>query len=1004
MLKRLTNLNIFLILLLAFSVCISGIAEAQNPQDPQDQNPQEPQNRVPETINTFPGVNLTVGGTSATFSLGSYFSDPENQPLTYTATSSDTSIATVSISPTNVLTVTAQAAGTATITVIAIDPGNLSTEQQFSATVTTPNNPPTTVGTIPDQTLTEDGAAVTVDVSSYFNDADGDTLTYAAELLNNTTIATVSMSSATVTITPVLTGEATIVVIATDTSGANATQKFSITVNSANAAPTAVGTIPNQTVKLGATDLTIEVDKYFQDTDGDVLTFTATSADSTKATVSVSISVVTITAVAEGSTTITVTATDPGNLFAKQAFSLTVKPRNRAPVAVGSMSDSTVMIGGSGDEKNVRLYFTDADADPLTYSAISSDTTKATVRIEDVAEDVTMLYVTPVAAGTATITVTATDTEGATATQSYTLTVIPQNNAPTPKQGITKLPDQFIKVGGTTTLNLADYFTDPDGDTLTYTVTSADTTKATVSVSSATLTITAVAEGTTTITARATDPGEAWTKLDGSVTVRASNSAPTAISISDQTMNANQVATIPLSSYFSDPDNDALTYAASSSDTAKATTSLSGTTLTVNTLAAGTVTISATATDPFGSSASLSFTLTINAAPGTADTIPGLSTTEQLLLGQLLTYSTIIFNELHNGSDDVKDWLELRNVSAIDIPIDEWQLRILTSEGNVIIPFPKGTVIPAGQVLLITNTEMATANTSVAPVVIESFALPQSEFALIIRSPNVFGDIAGNYYEGQKERPATAPALTVDTVWDRTQPIVSGYRTEAWAKSTHRNGLGSPGYQLSAVAGDLNNDGVVNILDLVLVASQFGITGHTAADLNGDNTVNIQDLVLVANAISNIGAAPTVKQSDAAIVYNWLQLARQNESKIVKTDMPKGFSYERGIEVLEQLARALTPDATVLLANYPNPFNPETWIPYQLAKAADVTVTIYASDGNVVRTLALGHQDAGMYKTRTQAAYWDGKNEMGESVASGIYFYTLTAGSFSATRKMLILK
>ena len=1003
MLKRLTNLSIFLIMIFAVSVCISGIAEAQGPQEPQE--PQEPQNRVPETINTFTGVNLTVGGTSATFSLGSYFSDPENQPLTYTATSSDTSIATVSISPTNVLTITAQAAGTATITVIATDPGNLSAEQQFSATVTTPNNPPTTVGTIPDQTLTEDGAAVTVDVSSYFNDADGDTLTYAAELLNNTTIATVSMSSATVTITPILTGKATIVVIATDTSGANATQKFLITVNSANAAPTAVGTIPNQTVKLGATDLTIEVDKYFQDTDGDVLTFTATSADSTKATVSVSDSVViTITPVAEGTTTITVTATDPGTLFAKQEFSVTVKPQNRAPVVKRTIPDSTIMIGGSGDEKNVKFYFSDADSDPLTYTTTSSDTAKATVRVEDVAEDTTMLYVTPVAVGTVTITVTATDTEGATATQSYTVTVIPENNPPSPKPEINKLPDQFIKVGGTATLNLADYFTDPDGDTLTYTATSADTSKATVSVSSTTLTITAVAEGTTTVTARATDPGEQWSKLDSSVTVRASNSAPTGIIIPDQTVNANQTATINLASYFSDPDNDALTYAASSSDTAKATASVSGATLTVQSIAAGTATISLTATDPFGSSASLSFTLNINAAPGTADTVPGLSTTEQLLLVQLLTYNTIIFNELHNGSDDANDWLELRNVSTIDIPISEWHLRILTSDRNTVIPFPVGAVIPAGEVLLITNTEMPTADASVAPVVIKSFALPQSEFALILRSPNVFGDIAGNYYEGQKERPKTSPALTVNTVWDRMQPIVSGYRTEAWTKSTYRNGLGSPGYQPSNVTGDLNNDGVVNILDLVLVASKFRTTGHTAADLNGDKTVDILDLVLVANALNNVSAAPTAKQSGVTTVNHWLMLARQEASKVDKTAIPKGFSYERGIQILETLARALTPESTALLANYPNPFNPETWIPYQLSKAADVTVAIYASNGTMVRTLVLGHQDVGMYKTRSQAAYWDGTNEMGESVSSGIYFYTLTAGDFSATRKMLILK
>ena len=548
-------------------------------------------------------------------------------------------------------------------------------------------------------------------------------------------------------------------------------------------------------MKLSATALTIEVDKYFQDTDGDVLTFTALSADTSKATVSVSTSVVTITPVAEGSTTITVTATDPGNLFAKQQFSVTVKPQNRAPVAVGTIPDSTVMVGGSGDEKSVRPYFSDADADTLTYTASSSDTAIATVRVEDVADDTTMLYVTPVAAGTATITVTATDTEGASATQSYTLTAIPQNSAPTPVPNINKLPDQSIKVGGTATLNLANYFTDADGDTLTYTASSADTSKATVSVSTATLTITAVANGTTTITARATDPGDLWSKLDASVTVRASNSAPTSISIPDQTVNANQTATITLSSYFSDPDGDALTYAASSSDTAKATASVSGATLTVNSLSAGTATISLTATDPFGANANLSFTLTINPAPGTADTVPGLSSEEQLLLGRLLTYDTIIFNELHNGSDDASDWLELRNVSNVDIPLDNWQLTIQTGNGTAIIPFPVGTVIPTGEVLLLTNTEMAIAGVSVLSIIVESFALPQSEFALILRSPTAFGDLAGNYFEG--DNPGTAPAFTPDTVWSRTEPVVSGYRAESWEVSTYQGGLGTPGFIVS---------------------------------------------------------------------------------------------------------------------------------------------------------------------------------------------------------------
>ena len=104
------------------------------------------------------------------------------------------------------------------------------------------------------------------------------------------------------------------------------------------------------------------------------------------------------------------------------------------------------------------------------------------------------------------------------------------------------------------------------------------------------------------------------------------------------------------------------------------------------------------------------------------------------------------------------------------------------------------------------------------------------------------------------------------------------------------------------------------------------------------------------------------------------------------------------------LAEKHLPKETALLVNYPNPFNPETWIPYQLATPADVSLTIYDIQGGVVRDLDFGHQRAGMYQSRARAAYWDGRNAVGEPVASGVYFYTLKAGEFTATRKMLIRK
>ena len=100
----------------------------------------------------------------------------------------------------------------------------------------------------------------------------------------------------------------------------------------------------------------------------------------------------------------------------------------------------------------------------------------------------------------------------------------------------------------------------------------------------------------------------------------------------------------------------------------------------------------------------------------------------------------------------------------------------------------------------------------------------------------------------------------------------------------------------------------------------------------------------------------------------------------------------------------ISPTETSLMPNFPNPFNPETWIPYQLAKPAQVRVSIHSVDGKLVRTLELGHLPAGVYQDRDRAAYWDGRNAQGEPVASGVYFYTFKADGFSATRKMLIRK
>ena len=198
-----------------------------------------------------------------------------------------------------------------------------------------------------------------------------------------------------------------------------------------------------------------------------------------------------------------------------------------------------------------------------------------------------------------------------------------------------------------------------------------------------------------------------------------------------------------------------------------------------------------------------------------------------------------------------------------------------------------------------------------------------------------------------------------------------------------------------------NADGAVNIADLVEVAQNFGQVGKNRADINGDGIVNVIDLILVAVALGEIAAAPDAHAQafsmlTAQEVSQWLIEAKQ-----LQTEDP---TYLQGVLFLEQLLVLLSPKETMLLTNYPNPFNPETWIPYQLATSADVMLSIYDINGHVVRTLDLGHQVAGIYQRRGRAAYWDGRNTQGEPVASGVYFYTLTAGEFAATRKMLIRK
>ena len=203
-------------------------------------------------------------------------------------------------------------------------------------------------------------------------------------------------------------------------------------------------------------------------------------------------------------------------------------------------------------------------------------------------------------------------------------------------------------------------------------------------------------------------------------------------------------------------------------------------------------------------------------------------------------------------------------------------------------------------------------------------------------------------------------------------------------------------------AWDVNEDGVTDLADLALVAQAMGkAIQNPRTDVNDDGVVDGKDFALVAAHLGEeAAAAPSNVALPAGVTLETVEWALN----ILHAEDTGSPAFRRGIAKLEQLLALLVPDKTLLFANYPNPFNPETWMPYQLAKSADVTVSIYAADGKLVRELDFGHQQAGVYRIRSRAAYWDGRNARGEHAASGVYFYTFTAGDFTATRKMLLVK
>ena len=554
---------------------------------------------------------MNVGASAFDVTVSGRFSDPDGDNLTFSAASSDTSAATVSVSS-GTLTVTPKTGGTTTITATASD-GRLTKSLSFTVKV---NRRPTTTGSLSNRTVNVGASAFDVTVSGKFSDPDGDNLSLSASS-SDTTVATVSVSSDTISVTPVSDGTATITVTATDPGGLTASLTFTVTVNDtgpANQSPTVSWTIPDQPLERNGPSKSVILSSRFSDPDDDMLSYSASSSDTSVATVSVSGGILTITPGANGTSTVTVIATDPGGLTASQTPTATV---SQAPVTTGTIPMLVLAESDQSRSIDVASYFSDPDGEALVYKAVSSNSDIATASAAG-----STVTVTRVAPGTGLVWVTAEDPGGLTALRSMSVQIT--NRPPVTRTSIADqtlyVTDDFRRV------DLADKFSDPDGEALAFTASSSDTGIATVTAGGSTLLIRPVARGSTTVTVRATDRGSRYVEQTFTATV--ANQYPQTVepSIGNRTLYMlGGARTIDAALYFSDPDGDRLSYTVSSPNPETVTVSIADGTITLTPVAVGsTGKILVTARDPGGLAVDQDFNVEVVAGspPPTTNRVP----------------------------------------------------------------------------------------------------------------------------------------------------------------------------------------------------------------------------------------------------------------------------------------------------------------------------------------------------------------------------------------------
>ena len=891
------------------------------------------------------------------------------------------------------------------------------------------NQPPQTVGAIAPVTLIAGSSAATVDLSGSFFDPDGDSLTYSAQS-SDTNVVTVDTVNSTITITPVAAGVTTVIVIVQDTGGLTITQNITITVNPApNRAPVVTETINPLTLTAGDNPTTVDLSDKFSDPDGDTLSYSVVSTDTRVATVSISKTTLSLTPVAEGTTTVMIMVQDTEGLTITRNVTVTVNPApNRAPVIVEAIDPLTLAAGADATTIDMTAHFSDPDGDALTYTAVSTDTRVVTASVSS-----STLKLTPVAEGTTTVMIMVRDTGGLTITRNVTVTVLPKPNAaPTAVKSVG--PFTFTVGDNATTVNLSTHFSDPDGDALTYTAVSTDTRVATVSVSSSTLKLTPVAEGTTTVMIMVQDTGGLTITQNVTVTVNLPpNRAPIAVgTIAPFTLIAGTGSTIiDMAAHFSDPDGDALTYTAISANAAVTTVGVSNSTLTLTPVAEGTATVMIMVQDTSGLTITQNITITVNPAPNAIPTFT--SVTAFSVIENITTVGTVTAVDSDEEDtitgytvtvaadgawfrvDPSSGELSFNTAPDFETPGDASG----TNQYTVVVQVTGGAddrALTADQAITVTVTDANDAPVAVGTI--DPVTLTVGEEDQTVDLSGKFSDPDGDAltYSAQSADTNVAMVGVEDAIITITPGEAGTTTVTVTAFDPARLTASQPIDVTVVVAKGVGAAGSLMRLD----ATIFAVIDSTGLmKVNPNWTVANGDTLRLAVDVGVEGLEVTADISALDTTQSVVSLTPDKNGRYsAEISISEDNTALNGLKHILVTAKDAVGDftqlivtstlsnryVTELLPNYPNPFNPETWIPYRLGKDAEVVMTIYDARGDVVRQFDLGFQPAGNYEARSRAVYWDGTNDFGETVANGVYFYSLSTSDYSNTRKAIILK